>query len=1732
MSNKTKSYQKFLATSATAAAVASVGAFLPVEVSAINGFADVESDKYYTEAVNKMTDVGFIQGIGGDSFGTNDYLKRQDAAVLFSRVLLWDVSSANHVSFKDVPEDAYYRQAVAKAVEEGVISGRSETTFSPNDHLTRGEMAVLLTRAFQLEVDHNADIPFDDVKGHPYEEDIKAVYQAGLASGVTETSFDPASEVTRAQFASFLYRSELVRTHIEVKKENQQGLVQRIEMVGDGEVTIGGKSYKLSAEVGSLFNDENKEALEGSYVEFEVEADTVKSISYIALTNSNTELNGEGIEIAGSIVILADDIQLHAIRTNHLIVGEQVSSSFSADSIVVAENTTIVNAVQDLRASSLDRNNPTYTFENSTLNRINLQRSQANLQLSGQTTVETLLVEVEEAVVSLDSEVRINDLVLPEAVDAADLIENYEAVKNNIKQIGGEENQEVKPEPPISQTPAPAPTPINPPIVSPTIINVETLLFTVAKGEVFTLPAEVPVEYSDGETRLAAVEWESAAIDTSSIGEFEFIGSIEGYDKDIILVLRVTPAGYELSADGKAATVSSESGFKYALQEPQIETIKVVDSITLTSIENINKKVLIPDETADKLIDFGGSAVSELEVQGDNITVKNAVISSLVIGSEVKNIVLENVSDTAGASHTFDGGGGESVILSGNTTFNGDIRITTGSDIRITSNGAGKIEGTVWLTSDVPTKIDAPVSSLVVDTESDKIEVSAAVGSMVVRQNATVIVNEGGLITNPTKRIGVEVIAKDSSGNVVDNIEFNVILDTAELERLIERAENISQNAEVGTDEGEFSQEAVDALESAIDAAEKILDENKEVDVKTQELIDNASLDLQDALHMFRSSIVRVDRFDLYQKIGRAQRLSNRVTPGDEPGQYPADLFADLLEHIEEAQELYDTYGISQEMIDDEIAKLSEFIATFVAARIVAEDEEPGTEDPLVDGQVTFLISGDHFENHFARVEYFGTDGAFPNGDTFLQSSTEMTNEGLVINADGIDETEFETFYITVETNGYLFIEEFSKEEVMSGEVREIEINDNYVPIELALPEGHQSEDAWVTLHPVLNGKPLLYAFASEGTKVPAGTYNVQFTSRGEEASYNLYKTGVNLDKDNSAVEFTDEEIAKIEFELEQVTTNSYNIAYVFAYMPSSDFRAWSSVGFNDNVTSFYTNKFDYSNVNVVYDVEQNEEYWQLDFATGALDLKEDTTITVSDDIEIKVDQHTIADVNIHSNLHNYFNVHIENTLEQRINGISKQELTEWGFIPRIGNVNGTVTVVVNGESYSKEVDAFRFNDISISDVVGDHTFEGEAKLIFEVKGSPIPIKSFETDITVYAGEEAEGGIDEEGDEDYPTPAPQLTGGETNRTLSENTVSSGFLLNEFFIGENLTYDFNIISEEELVEVTMDDWQLSFHLNDSWGSSLGDGFILEVTANNQFGTVTETVTFSVAPEILNIEAHNFSEGTKIVWKDSNIQEVNGYNIYRSTSNDYMDLDLEADLIATVDPSIEEFVDKQTSAEEIFYYIYPVVGENVYPTHLTVSVKSFAKQELEMRFHVFQAFATTETPENFNLDMIEESLSETEQLVDKALEVGWSEEEIEGFLNYDNYLIAKERIALERAKFKNNVEIELQEFIVDANEIEFSLALENEDQTANEGEITFTFTNFLDDELDINVSLNGDETTQDIIEVLFEELNQAADSEETTLAFDWVLEGETIVFTIIDHSLLSDMLKIKVIETENK
>ncbi|WP_018923037.1 S-layer homology domain-containing protein [Salsuginibacillus kocurii] len=222
MAYQPKSYRQFLATSVTAAAVAGGAAVVGAgEIKADDheeveaSFDDVDEDVYYATPVLRMAEAGFIEGTGNNMFTPDRDVTRGEAASLFSRSLLWDTDEVDPVDFYDVDAEAFYHDDVAAAVELGIIEGYEDGSFRPDDNLTRGEMAVLMTRAFDLEVDNGADHTFTDLDGHPYEDYIAAIEDAGLADGYPDGTFRPDDTVTRADFATFIYEDPTIQQNVD-----------------------------------------------------------------------------------------------------------------------------------------------------------------------------------------------------------------------------------------------------------------------------------------------------------------------------------------------------------------------------------------------------------------------------------------------------------------------------------------------------------------------------------------------------------------------------------------------------------------------------------------------------------------------------------------------------------------------------------------------------------------------------------------------------------------------------------------------------------------------------------------------------------------------------------------------------------------------------------------------------------------------------------------------------------------------------------------------------------------------------------------------------------------------------------------------------------------------------------------------------------------------------------------------------------------------------------------------------------------------------------------------------------------------------------------------------------------------------------------------------------------------------------------------------------------------------
>lgn len=105
--------------------------------------------------------------------------------------------------FLDI-EDSYSADAIAALYEAGITTGTTENTFSPKATMTRAQFAVMIARALQLEP--TEETVFTDVQGKWYADAVQALYEAGIVTGKTATTFEPGQFITRQQAAAMIVR--------------------------------------------------------------------------------------------------------------------------------------------------------------------------------------------------------------------------------------------------------------------------------------------------------------------------------------------------------------------------------------------------------------------------------------------------------------------------------------------------------------------------------------------------------------------------------------------------------------------------------------------------------------------------------------------------------------------------------------------------------------------------------------------------------------------------------------------------------------------------------------------------------------------------------------------------------------------------------------------------------------------------------------------------------------------------------------------------------------------------------------------------------------------------------------------------------------------------------------------------------------------------------------------------------------------------------------------------------------------------------------------------------------------------------------------------------------------------------------------------------------------------------------------------------------------------------------
>ena len=173
-------------------------------------FQDLDSVEWARTAINGLAMRGMISGRDQYTFDPNANITRAE----YCQILMGAINALNakgESTFADVPSTAWYYNAVSVASQLGIVSGYGDGNFGPNDLITRQDMALMTYKTAQIMNKSlepvNAEITFEDsheIADYAFEA-VMTLQKAGIINGMTDTTFEPLSNATRAQSAKVIF---------------------------------------------------------------------------------------------------------------------------------------------------------------------------------------------------------------------------------------------------------------------------------------------------------------------------------------------------------------------------------------------------------------------------------------------------------------------------------------------------------------------------------------------------------------------------------------------------------------------------------------------------------------------------------------------------------------------------------------------------------------------------------------------------------------------------------------------------------------------------------------------------------------------------------------------------------------------------------------------------------------------------------------------------------------------------------------------------------------------------------------------------------------------------------------------------------------------------------------------------------------------------------------------------------------------------------------------------------------------------------------------------------------------------------------------------------------------------------------------------------------------------------------------------------------------------------------
>ncbi|MBH5319138.1 S-layer homology domain-containing protein [Paenibacillus sp. GSMTC-2017] len=175
-------------------------------------FNDVNSEQWAHDYIKLLTAKHILEGIDKDNFNPSGNITRAQFAAIISRTLELESDVSTESTFSDVNPTSWYAGYVVAAKNAGLLEGSTDGKFSPNDNITREEMAVIIGKLIEknpsLSSQNSINVTFKDQNkiSDWASEYVKAAAEAGLLSGKQNGNFDPKANLTRAEAAKIIYQ--------------------------------------------------------------------------------------------------------------------------------------------------------------------------------------------------------------------------------------------------------------------------------------------------------------------------------------------------------------------------------------------------------------------------------------------------------------------------------------------------------------------------------------------------------------------------------------------------------------------------------------------------------------------------------------------------------------------------------------------------------------------------------------------------------------------------------------------------------------------------------------------------------------------------------------------------------------------------------------------------------------------------------------------------------------------------------------------------------------------------------------------------------------------------------------------------------------------------------------------------------------------------------------------------------------------------------------------------------------------------------------------------------------------------------------------------------------------------------------------------------------------------------------------------------------------------------------